>query len=939
MPTGKPTLYLLDAMALAYRAHFIFISRPLINRKGFNTSATYGFVSALAKLVEDHGMDHMAVVFDVMEEGGTFRDELYDDYKAHRDPPPDELLANLPFIKEIVQALDIPVIEMGGVEADDVIGTLAVRAEKDGAEAVIVSPDKDFRQLLSGHISQFRPAYRGESFDIMNGDTFRKQYDLEPVQFIDLLALMGDSADNIPGVHGIGEKTALKLIQEYGSIENLLAHADEVKGKRAREGLQQHADNAILSKKLATIRTDLDISETWDDFVVRHPDLDRVRDIFKELEFERLQDRVARVFARLDHSEGRQVPKQGPQVPKQGPQAPENTPGRASAPEPGPMEPGRLDLEQVSYRTVAHLDALSALIRELEEADEWAMDTETTSIDPTLASLVGVSFSTAESKAWYVPTPMPDGTPTDTVLAQLQPALNSGARKVGQNIKYDLVVLARHGVHVRGPFFDTMIAHYLCAPEEPHGMDHLAQTLLSYTPVPISELIGSGKDQLSMRDVPVAKVSPYACEDADVTFRLKPVLDGMLAKDGLTDMAGGMEFPLLPVLVAMEVRGVKVDLDELARLSTALSADIKRLQSGIHELAGREFNIGSPAQIGTILFEELGLPVLEKTGTGKPSTRESVLQQLATEHELPARILDWRELSKLKSTYVDALPSMVHPETGRIHTTYSQTTAATGRLASSRPNLQNIPIRTERGRAVRRAFVAEEGYVLLSADYSQIELRILASLSNDEELCRAFTSGEDVHTATAALVFKVALGEVTPDMRRRAKEVNYGIPYGISAFGLAQRLRCPVPEASELIDTYKRTYPGVARYLHDQVEVARDRGYAETAFGRRRYIPDIKARNHNVRSFAERVAVNMPIQGTQADMIKLAMIALHERLLSYGGTARLLMQVHDELVLEVPEADVDVVKTMVRDAMTSAMTLSIPVEVEMNTGSNWLEAH
>ncbi|PIQ63619.1 MAG: DNA polymerase I [Bacteroidetes bacterium CG12_big_fil_rev_8_21_14_0_65_60_17] len=921
MPTGKPTLYLLDAMALAYRAHFIFISRPLINRKGFNTSASYGFVSALTKLVEDHGMDHMAVVFDVMEEGGTFRDELYDEYKAHRDPPPDELLANLPYIKAIVEALDIPVIELGGVEADDVIGTLAVRAEKDGAEAVIVSPDKDFRQLLSDHVSQFRPAYRGESFDIMNGDTFREHYNLEPSQFIDLLALMGDSADNIPGVHGIGEKTAIKLIQQYGSVENLLEHADEVSGKRAREGLQKHAENAVLSKKLVTIRTDVDVSETWDDFVVRHPDMDRVRTLFDELEFSRLQDRVARVFARLDHG-----------------QAPDEE-EHGTDEESERMGPERLDLDQVSYRTVTNMDALTDLVKELVRADEWAMDTETTSTDPVLASLVGLSFSTEERAAWYIPTPMPDGTPTETILEALRPAWEARSIKVGQNIKYDLVVLERHGVHVRGPFFDTMVAHYLCAPEEPHGMDHLAQTLLSYAPVPISELIGSGKDQRSMRDIPVSKVSPYACEDADITLRLKAALDEMLARDALTDMAGRIEFPLLPVLVAMEVRGVRIDVAELSRLSGQLAVDLERIQSEIHDMAGEEFNIGSPAQIGTILFEKLGLPVLEKTGTGKPSTRENVLQQLATEHELPARILDWRELSKLKSTYVDSLPQMVHPETGRIHTTYSQTTAATGRLASSRPNLQNIPIRTERGRAIRRAFVADPGYVLMSADYSQIELRILASLSRDDELSRAFTSGEDVHTATAALVFKVGLKDVTPDMRRRAKEVNYGIPYGISAFGLAQRLRCPVPEASELIDTYKRTYPGVANYLQAQVEVARDRGYAETAFGRRRYIPGIKARNHNVRSFAERVAVNMPIQGTQADMIKLAMITLHDSLSTYGGDARLLMQVHDELVLEVPQGDVDVVAPIVRRAMTSAMDLSVPVEVELSSGSNWLEAH
>jgi len=934
MPEATPTLYLLDAMALAYRAHFIFINRPLINSKGVNTSATYGFTSALVKLIEDHGIDHVAVVFDVMEEGGTFRDELYEDYKAHRDPPPEELLANLPLIKEVVRALDIPVVEIGGVEADDVIGTLARRTEAEGRDTVIVSPDKDFQQLLSPRITQFRPAYRGESFDAITEDTFRAKYGLEPTQFIDLLALMGDSADNVPGVHGIGEKTAMKLIQEYGSVERLLEHADDVKGKRAREGLQNHAADALLSKELVTIRTDVETGVDWDDFIVQHPDLDLVRQLFDDLEFNRLYDRVSRVVG------GRATVNRGTAAVKSGtsPSA-----GDISLFESAGINTSddfvRYAPDSVDYTTVLHADALSKAVQELKTANRLAFDTETTSVDAMMASLVGVSFSTGAGKAWYVPTPLPDGTTTDDVLRVLAPVFESDSLKIGQNLKYDLTVLERHGATINGDLFDTMIAHYLVAPEEAHGMDHLARTLIGYNPIPISELIGSGKDQKSMRDVPVADVAPYACEDADITFRLYEVLSLRLNADGLDAIANTMEFPLIRSLTRMELTGIRVDASVLAELSVAIDADLKTLEGTIHEAAGESFNIGSPAQIGAILFEKLGLPVLEKTSTGKPSTRESVLEQLAGEHALPALILDWRELAKLKSTYVDSLPTLIHPETGRIHTSYSQTTAATGRLASSSPNLQNIPIRTARGREIRRAFIPAEGWTLLSADYSQIELRILASLSGDKPLFEAFTSGEDIHAATAATVFKIPLEEVTPDQRRKAKEVNYGIPYGVSAYGLSQRLRCPMSEAQELIDTYKRSYPGVASFLHEQVEKARECGYAETALGRRRYVPDIDARNRNVRSFAERVAINMPIQGTQADMIKLAMVHLDTSLKENNLKARMLLQVHDELVLEAPPDELETVKELVRAAMSDAMHLDVPIVVTMDTGSNWLEAH
>jgi len=921
-PTEK-TLYLMDAMALAYRAHFIFISRPLINSKGFNTSATYGFTSALIKLIEDHSIDHMAVVFDVMGEGGTFRDELYDDYKAHRDPPPEELIANLPQIKRVVEAMDIPVVEVEGVEADDVIGTLARRAADEGVDTVIVSPDKDFMQLIDPHISQFRPAYRGESFDPITVASFREKYGLQPIQFIDVLALMGDSADNVPGVSGIGEKTAMKLLAEYGSVENLIAHADELPGKRAREGMQNEADMALLSKKLVTIKTDVPLDLGWDDFLCKAPDLKQIRTLFDDLEFSGLYHRVHRVLS---------------------PKAAAN----GGVPEPEGVQGGLFeeedalrsyDAERTDYRMLANVDEVYAAVESMTGRFPLSFDTETTSTDPMMASLVGMSFAVEADKAVYIPTPLPDGTSTEQVLRLVAPLLEADGEKVGQNVKYDWLVMARHGIRVAGPFFDTMVAHYLIAPEEPHGLDPLARRELGYQTIPISSLIGKGKEAKSMREVPPVDVAPYACEDADITLQLSAALRSQLEGAGVKQLAHDLEFPLVPVLSRMELAGIKLDEAALKELSAQTAEDLVELESQIFERAGEEFNIGSPAQIGTILFDKLGLPVISKTSTGKPSTKESVLTELAAEHDLPGLILDWRELAKLKSTYIDALGELVHPETGRIHTSYSQTTAATGRLSSSKPNLQNIPIRTARGREIRRAFIAPQDHVLLSADYAQIELRILASLAGDEAMKQAYIDGEDIHTRTAARVFGVRPEEVTREQRTKAKEVNYGIPYGISAFGLAARLRCSRGEAQELIDTYNRGFPAVASFLVEQVEKAREQGYAETLLGRRRYLPDINARNRNVRSAAERVAVNMPIQGTQADMIKRAMISVDRKLNEGGYGTRMLLQVHDELVLEVPMDEVEAVRAMVVKEMSEALPLQVPIEVSTGIGSNWLEAH
>jgi DNA polymerase-1 len=920
------TLYLLDALALIYRAHFAFINRPLINSKGRNTSATYGFINTLLKLIEDHGLEHVAVVFDLIGEGGTFRDELYPDYKAHRDPIPEELVGNLPDIKAVLRALDIPVVEEEGVEADDVIGTLARKAEADGEKVVIVSADKDFQQLLSDRISMFRPAYRGDAFNPITEDTFRAKFDLAPIQFIDVLALMGDASDNIPGVPGIGEKTAMKLVQEYGSVETLLEHADEVKGKRAREGLQQHREAALMSKELVTILTEVPVTVDWKDFKRNDADVQRIKQLFADLEFSTLTQRTIKTVA-------------GHTVKAAGPGEQSDLFSTPSAPTESDVEETSFDEEAVQYRLVRTVPALEELMAVLESAGELAVDTETTSRDPMLASLVGVSVSWGEGEAAYIPTPLPDDTSTDEVLNLLRPVLEGETPKVGHNLKYDSIVLSRHGVTLGGPLFDTMVAHYLVAPEEPHGLDAVTLRYFDYRMIPISTLIGTGKSQISMRDVPVDKVGPYACEDADFALRAAALLRASLEKDGLEGISGDIEFPLLRVLAKMEQHGIRLDTAILEGISKGLNEDIAGLEIAIYEAAGGEFNIGSTQQLGEILFEKLGLPVVGKTGKGKPSTRENVLQQLALEHPLPGLILDWRELSKLKSTYVDTLAGLVHPETGRIHTSFNQTVAATGRLSSADPNLQNIPVRTERGREIRKAFVPQEGWQLLSADYAQIELRILASLSGDEALQQAFRHGLDIHTATAAKVFGCTIEEIDKDQRRKAKEVNYGIPYGVSAFGLAQRLRCSRTEAQELIDGYFTSFPGVSQFLTAQIERARESGYSETMLGRRRYVPNLQARNRVVRSAAERVAVNMPIQGSQADMIKIAMIRVDRELTKAGLKARMLLQVHDELVLEVPPEEVDAVKALVKREMEGALTLDVPVEVGMDTGDNWLDAH
>ncbi len=923
--SGNERLYLADALALAYRAHFAFINRPLMDAEGNVTSAAYGFTTSLVKLLEDEQPEHIAVVFDPMDGKPNFRDKLYEEYKAHRPPMPDGIRYSLPFIKRIVEAFDIPVLEVSGVEADDVIGTLAERAEGEGVDVVIVSADKDFRQLLSDRVFMLRPAYKGESFDMETDETFRETYDgLDPVQFIDLLALEGDTSDNVPGVPMIGKKTALTLVKKYGSVEEIIAHADDVGGKRG-ESLVENADLAHLSKKLVTIDTRVPLDLDWHTLRRTTPDLAALNAVFDDLEFgTRLRNRVRDYVS----GDGGGTPDLFGDDP-------------ALAFDFGPYEPvTRLDEAVVDYHTALNANDLEKVAAEIQGHEVLALDTETTSTDQMMASLVGASFAWEEKTARYVPTPMPDRTSEQAVLDALRPAIeDADSLKVGHNLKYDLVVLARHGVRVAGPIFDTMVAHYLIAPEEPHNLDAVSSATINYRPKPITDLIGTGRNQISMRDVPVEDAGPYACEDADIALRLVAPLREKLEEDGLLQIAEEIEFPLIPVLADLEMAGVKIDTEVLAKISEELGSEIERLEGEVYKIAGEEFNIGSPKQLGEILFDRLGLPVGKKTKSGAPSTAENVLHELSTQHPLPGLVLDWRSLAKLKSTYVDKLGELIHPETGRVHTDFNQTVTSTGRLSSSNPNLQNIPIRTETGREIRRAFVAEEGFVLMAADYAQIELRILADLSGDPGLREAFAQGLDIHTATAARVFDRPLNDVTRTMRSQVKQVNYGIPYGISAFGLAQRMRVGVSDAEQLIQQYRSAYPEVIRFLDDLIERAREKGYAETLTGRRRYIPQIHARNFNERAFAERVAVNMPIQGTQADMIKIAMVRIHDRLAAEGLRSKMILQVHDELVFEVAEGERDMVTDLVRTEMANALPLDVPIVVDVGFGSNWLDAH
>ena len=919
-------LYLLDGMALVYRAHFAFMTRPIVDSQGRNHSAVYGFTNTLLELLDSRNPSHIAVAFDT--KAPTARHEMYPEYKAQREAMPEDLALAIPEVKRLLKVMNIPMIEKDGYEADDIIGTLARQAEAQGYDEIfMVTPDKDYGQLVDAHTMMYKPGRAGGEVEILGVAEICALWEIDrPEQVIDVLGLMGDSSDNIPGVPGVGPKTAKKLIGEYGSVENLLAHADEVKGKLS-DKLKENDAMARLSRTLVEINCAVPLDLNPDDLVISPRDDEALKAFLQEMEFASIGKRLFGNVAAPAAS-----PSGGP---VQGDLFADAGSGFALADSLKTLA----DVKH-TYRLIEKPEELPLLLARLSGFARCCFDLETDSLDVRSTDLVGIAFCSQPGEGDYVAMTAEN---QDEMLEALKPFWqNERILKIGHNLKFDLGVLYNHGIEVRGPFADTMIAHSLVDPEQRHGMDRLAASLLKYQPVPITNLIGpKGKSQKSMREVLAAEVCEYAVEDADITLQLFDKIMPLLKKSGQQEVYEKLEMPLLPVLMRMEAEGIRLDAASLAEISSELGARLEALKTQIFDLAGEHFNMNSPKQLGVVLFEKMKLSEkAKKTKTGQYSTNEQTLQGYAGTHPIIDAILEFRELDKLKSTYVDALPKEIHAQTGRVHTQYLQTGAATGRLSSNHPNLQNIPIRTERGREIRKAFVARgEGYVLLAADYSQVELRLMAHLSGDEGMCEAFRQGLDIHAATAAGVYGVALENVTSDMRRKAKMVNFGIIYGISAFGLAQRLAIPREEASEIIKAYFTKYPGVRRFMDQTVEDCREKGYVETMAGRRRAIRDIDSRNQTQRQAAERTAINSPIQGSAADMIKKAMIDIDALLKTGEWKSRLLLQVHDELVFDLWEAEAEHLMPKLQALMENALPLSIPVEVEMGMGQNWLQAH
>lgn len=935
-------LFLLDAYALIFRGYYAFIKNPRINSKGFNTSAIMGFTNSLFDVIRREKPDHLAVCFD--KDGSEARTEMFSDYKANRDETPEPIRESIPVIQEILRAMHIPVVECAGMEADDIIGTLAKQAEKENYKVYMVTPDKDFAQLVSENIFMYRPARMGNGIEIWGIPEVQKKFEVErPEQVIDFLGMMGDSVDNIPGLPGVGEKTAKKFLKKYGSMEGLLANTDDLKGKM-KEKVIENAELGRLSKKLATIFVDCDVKFHAEDYELSMPDGEKVQEIFEDLEFRRLKDQFLKLFSGEEETTPTQV--------SNSPSANQNA-QTAGAGQFSLFGGDGEEIERTSSRTnLADTPHFYQLL-ETEMAQKLfferllmqksvCFDTETTGLNPLDAELVGIAFSWEAGKGYYLPFPE-EREKAQELIEKIRPFFeNESIEKIGQNLKYDIKVLDKYNIKVKSPIFDTMIAHYLINPDMRHNMDVLAETYLNYTPQPITELIGKkGKNQKSMREVDLKSQTEYGVEDADITFQLKTLFEKELEDANTRKLFNEIEIPLVEVLADMELEGIKLDENYLQSLSEALKNDIKDLETKIYEEAGEEFLISSPKQLGIILFEKLELSKKpKKTKTGQYSTSEDVLSVLAEENPIVQHVLDYRGLVKLQNTYVDALPNQVEKTTGRVHTEYVQTIAATGRLSSNNPNLQNIPIRTERGRQVRKAFVPrDENFVLLAADYSQIELRIIAALSDEENMIKAFKEGEDIHTSTAAKVFNVPLEEVTREQRSNAKTVNFGIIYGVSAFGLSNQTSLSRSEAKDLIDTYYKTYPKLSSYIANQVEFARQNGYVSTVLGRRRYLKDINSRNQVVRGAAERNAVNAPIQGSAADIIKLAMINIHNKLKAGNYKTRMLLQVHDELVFDAHKEEMEEMKTMIRTEMENAYKLQVPLDVEIGIGQNWLEAH
>ena len=928
-------LFLLDAYALIFRGYYAFIKNPRINSKGMDTSAILGFTNSLFDVIKRERPDYLAVAFD--KGGSQVRNDMFPDYKANRSETPEAIKIAVPYIQNLLKALHIPVVELEGFEADDIIGTLAKQAEKEDFQVFMVTPDKDFAQLVSDNIFMYRPARMGNGIEIWGIPEVQKKFEIDhPEQVIDYLGMMGDAVDNIPGLPGVGDKTAKKFLAEYGSMEALLENTHELKGKM-KEKVEANKELGLLSKKLARILLDVPVQFDASSYQLSQPDIPAVKELFQELEFRRLSETFIKVFA-----------------PNEAPSQPEPT-APAAAPVAFDLfhQPGSGQLENTfEHKTLAntphHYQCVqtpiecSLLVATMMRQKSVCFDTETTGLDAVNASLVGIAFSWQAGTGYYVPISEDEAQRNET-LKDLAPFFaNETIEKVGQNLKYDIKVMHQHGIAVKGPLFDTMLAHYIINPDMRHNMDILAETYLNYRPKPISDLIGKkGKNQGSMRDVPLDQQTEYAAEDADITWQLKEHFEQELGKNEQRELLNKVELPLVRVLAAMELAGISLDVQYLNNMATQLEHEAQQLAQRIFDQAGETFNLASPKQLGPILFDKLKLvDKPKKTKTGQYSTAEEVLSTLAKNHPIVADILEWRSVQKLNNTYVSALPQDVNTHSNRVHTVYNQAVAATGRLSSNHPNLQNIPIRTPRGQQVRKAFVAKDNqHVLMAADYSQIELRIIASLSEDPSMVAAFNNNEDIHAATAAKVFGVPLEEVSREQRSQAKTVNFGIIYGVSAFGLSNQTTLSRSEAKALIDTYYENYPKLKSYMSEQVDFAREQGYVATVLGRRRYLKDINSRNAIVRGAAERNAVNAPIQGSAADIIKIAMLRIYDKMREQQFKAQMLLQVHDELVFECPKSELDALTKLVKTEMENAYKLHVPLTVDIGVGHNWLEAH
>lgn len=952
-------LFLLDAYALIYRAYYGFIKSPRINSKGLNTSAIMGFVTTLEEVLKKENPTHIGVAFD--PSGPTFRHEAFAQYKAQREETPEVIRQSVPIIKQIIEAYRIPILEVSGYEADDVIGTLATQAAQQGITTYMMTPDKDYGQLVGEQVFMYRPKHSG-GFEVMGPEEVKTKYGLTDTrQMIDILGLMGDASDNIPGCPGVGEKTAQKLIAEFGGIDQLLEHTDQLKGALKKK-VEENVEQIRFSKFLATIKTDVPITLDMETLVREEPDSPTLRTLFEELEFRTLIQRkfeeskptsstkstqgaarakstqptgdlfAGTLFAATEEESPKQAPVQGDLFalfPDEGTGNAEN------------QNLKRLTDIETDYQLIDSEEKRTKMFQKLRTSEFLVLDTETTSTEPMKAELVGISLAIEENRAYYIPIPS-NREEAIKIVNSIKPLFeNEATLKVGQNIKYDMIVLANYGAEVRGTLFDTMLAHYVLQPELRHNMDYLAEIYLNYQTIHIDELIGTkGKGQRSMRDLQPEEVYRYACEDADVTLKLKKVLEQELKKAGVEQLFYDIEMPLVPVLVEMERNGVRIDTDSLKQASIHFNERLQEIEQEIYSLAGTTFNISSPKQVGDVLFEQLKITdKAKKTKSGQYVTSEEVLEALRSKHPIVGKILDYRGVKKLLSTYIDTLPQLINPETGRIHSSFNQAVTSTGRLSSSNPNLQNIPIRDEDGKELRKAFIPDEGCSFFSADYSQIELRLMAHLSGDPHMIEAFRNDDDIHSATAAKIYKVPIEEVTGDMRRKAKTANFGIIYGISTFGLAERMNVSRGEAKELIDEYFTTYGRIKEYMNESIEQARAKGYVETIFHRKRYLPDITSHNATVRSYAERNAINAPIQGSAADIIKVAMARIYQRFKSNNLKAKLIVQVHDELNFSVPEEEKEIVQQIVIEEMEHAYPMQIPLKADFGWGNNWLEAH